>query len=441
MPKIRQNLEFGEVMDDYVKYKHFEGEKRIIENDALQRVLERFFEDVKVNMTYDPEATDNQYFSVNVSMKNKGETINIKDGDGICVAEATPQEPGRAIILDEGRVYVGHDKYLPLLELSNKEAFAMLFDNELKSKEARRFLVELYEQGESEQDIADASEIMRSKAIQVPLPLELQNKVCDNCGTGGDKSGSFNISTAVSFVAASLGGYVAKHGNRAATSKSGSADILEALGINLKIPLDKLPVMLQEGGFMFMFAQNHHPVMKHIMPIRKSIPHRTIFNILGPLTNPAGAKKQLIGVFDPSFNAKITGALQKLGSKTVMAVSSKDGLDEISISDITHYSLLKDGAITQGEIDPRQYGFKLYDKSEIAGGTAEENAATLRKIFSGEQEGALKDIVILNAGALLYVDELAPSIEEGIAMAREAIESKKALAQLNKIIEISKKLC
>jgi len=440
MPIIRENLEFGEIIDDYKKYKHFNGELKLIENDALKRVLERFFSDVKVDMTYNPDFVDGKYFSVKVDMKNGEESLTIKDGDGICVAEATKEDEGRAIILDDGQVYVGYDKYLEPKEVSNKEAFRMLLDEELKSKEGRKFLVELYEKGESEQDITDAASLMRERMVKIDLPEELRDIVCDNCGTGGDSSGSFNISTSVSFVVASCGGYVARHGNRAVTSKSGSADLIEALGVNLNLAPEKLPVMLQECNFMFMFAQKHFPFLKHVTPIRKSIPHRTIFNLLGPLCNPAGAKKQLLGVFDQSFNNKVAGALKNLGAKRAMVMSSEDGMDEISISASTRYTLLEEGELKEGIIDPREYGFKLYDFSEMKGGDAIENAKILRKIFSNELDGALKDVIILNAGALLFVNAQAATMEEGIAMAREAIESGKTLKQLDKIVEVSKKL-
>ena len=182
-----------------------------------------------------------------------------------------------------------------------KMKFDDIFENRLPEDEVREFLIELYERGETSAEIAGAASAMRDHLIPLPIHYDLKEKIIDNCGTGGDKSNSFNISTTVSILLASCGSYVAKHGNRSITSKSGSADMLEALNIKLDLSLENSAKMLEDTGFTFMFAQNHHPAMKYIMPIRKSIPHRTIFNILGPLSNPATVSKQLIGVFDQSL--------------------------------------------------------------------------------------------------------------------------------------------
>jgi anthranilate phosphoribosyltransferase len=238
----------------------------------------------------------------------------------------------------------------------------------------------------------------------------------------------------------SLGCSVAKHGNRAITSSSGSADMLEALGINLSLKPSQQAKMLQESGFAFLFAINHHPAMKHIMPIRKSLNHRTIFNILGPLTNPAGAKKYLIGVFSDEFLNRIVVGLSMLDTKNVVAVSSKDGMDEISISDITYATILKDNKTTDFIIDPQKYGFKLAPKEAILGGNAKENAQITYSILKGEEGGAKRDIVLLNSAMALVVDDKARDIKEGIEMAKEAIESKKAFEKLQEIIKVSNSL-
>ena len=174
------------------------------------------------------------------------------------------------------------------------DKFSLLFENKMSEEEAKKFLIDMYEKGESSAEIAAAAKVMREHSIKLPIPEDLREKLIDNCGTGGDKSNTFNISTTTSLVLASGGCYVAKHGNRSITSKSGSADMLEALGINLNLKVSEQVKMLEDTGFCFIFAQNHHPAMRYITPIRKSLPHRTIFNILGPLTNPAGVKKQLI---------------------------------------------------------------------------------------------------------------------------------------------------
>ncbi len=318
------------------------------------------------------------------------------------------------------------------------EVFEKLFSNKMTKFEAKELLINLYKRGEDIGEIAGAAQVMRNHSIKVNLAKEIQDKLLDNCGTGGDKSNTFNISTTVSIILASLGCKIAKHGNRSVTSKSGSADMLEALGVNLNIPIDKLPIMLEECGFIFMFAINHHPAMKYIMPIRKSLPHRTIFNILGPLTNPAGAKKQLIGVFSEDYTYKIAKALSMLNSKSAIIVSSRDGLDEVSISDITYYTQLKkDGNIIDGEINPEKYGFKFAPKTSLKGGSASENAEITTAILTKEMYGPKRDIVILNTAVALMVDGKARDIQDGIIMAKEAIDSKKALAKLKEIIEVS----
>ena len=323
---------------------------------------------------------------------------------------------------------------------SAKMKFDDIFENRLPQEEVREYLIELYERGETAAEIAGAASAMRDHLIPLEIPYELKEKLIDNCGTGGDGSNSFNISTTVSLLLASCGCYVAKHGNRSITSKSGSADMLEALGINLNLSSSSSVKMLEDTGFTFMFAQNHHPAMKYIMPIRKSIPHRTIFNILGPLSNPAGVSKQLLGVFDKNYINKITTALDLLDTKRSIIVSSNDGMDEISISDITYASSLINGKIEDFEIDPQQLGFSLASKEDIVGGTASYNARITSDILSKRLIGAKLDIVLLNASAALVVDEKARDLKEGIEIAREAILSGKAKDKLQQIVDISNKL-
>ena len=319
-----------------------------------------------------------------------------------------------------------------------KEKFEKLFEGKMEADEAKSLLVELYKRGESAEEIAAATKVMREHSIKLDIDKELKDKLIDIVGTGGDKSNSFNISSTVSLLLPSLGCVVAKHGNRAITSSSGSADMLEALGLNLDLNIKEQTNMLKECGFAFLFAINHHPAMKYIMPIRKSLSHRTIFNILGPLTNPAGAKKYLIGVFSDEFLSRIVTALSLLDAKSAIAVSSKDGLDEISICDITYATILKDGQTSDIIIDPREYGFKLAPKEAIKGGNAQENATITCNILEGKDRGAKRDIVLLNAGVALYVDGKARDIKEGIMMAKEAIDSKKAKRKLQQIIKVSK---
>lgn len=321
-----------------------------------------------------------------------------------------------------------------------KLKFDDIFENRLPEEEVREYLIELYERGEDAAEIAGAASAMRDHLIPLPVHYDLKEKLIDNCGTGGDGSNSFNISSTVSLLLAACGCYVAKHGNRGITSKSGSADMLESLGINLNLSLENSAKMVEETGFTFMFAQNHHPAMKYIMPIRKSIPHRTIFNVLGPLSNPATVSKQLIGVFDKSYINKIATALDLLDTKRAMVVSSNDGMDEISISDITYATSLFNGRIDDFEINPEHYGIPMANKEDIIGGTADYNARLTNDLLSKKLVGAKLDIVLLNTAAALIVDEKARDFQDGIQIARETIISGKAKEKLDQIIKVSNQL-
>jgi anthranilate phosphoribosyltransferase len=318
-----------------------------------------------------------------------------------------------------------------------KDDFENIFNNRWDIEQSQQYLIKMYQDGETAQQIAAAAHVMREHSIKLPIDSNLQNQLIDNCGTGGDKSNSFNVSTTVSILLSACGSKVAKHGNRSITSKSGSADMLEALGVNLDLNIDQQVKMLESTGFVFMFAINHHPAMKYIMPIRKSLDHRTIFNILGPLTNPANVKKQLIGVFDKSFVPKIAKALQLINTKRAMVVSAADGMDEISISDITYATKLIDGKLEDIIIDPRECGLKLYNKIEIEGGDANENAIITKGILDGSIEGAKLDIVLINTAAALYVDEMVDTLEDGIVLAKNIIKSGTAIEKLNQIIKVS----
>ncbi len=322
----------------------------------------------------------------------------------------------------------------------SKEMFEKLFNNKLSEEEAREFLVELYKKSESSSDIANAASVMRKHSIKLPVSKELQDELVDIVGTGGDKSGSFNISTTVSLLLAAAGSKVAKHGNRSITSNSGSADVLEALGVNLNLDPTKQVKMLEEVGFTFIFAINHHPAMKHIMPIRKSLTHRTIFNILGPLTNPAGAKKYLLGVFSPEFIEKIANALLELDVTRAYVVSSQDGMDEISIAASTEFAYVESGNVSTGVINPQEYGFKLAPKEAILGGDAKENAKITIDILSGTEQGAKRDVVLLNGAFALMADGKARDVKEAIEILEDTIASNRAKEHLEKIIEVSNSL-
>ncbi|KLD97202.1 anthranilate phosphoribosyltransferase [Aliarcobacter butzleri] len=321
-----------------------------------------------------------------------------------------------------------------------KLKFDDIFENKLSQEEIREYLLNLYEVGETASQLAGAASAMREHLIPLPISEELRQKSIDVVGTGGDKSYSFNISSTVSILLSACGCYVAKHGNRSVTSKSGSADMLEVLGMNLNLSLENTAKMLEETGFAFMFAANHHPAMKYITPVRKTIPHRTIMNIVGPLSNPAGVEKQVIGVFDKSYINKIAAALDILDSKRAMILSSNDGMDEISVSDITHATLLLNGKITDIEINPENYGIPLSSKEDIVGEGPEFNAKLTRDILSKKIVGAKLDIVLLNAAAALIVDEKARDFKDGIDMAKEVIISGAAQNKLEQIIKVSKQL-
>jgi len=322
-----------------------------------------------------------------------------------------------------------------------KKNFTALFEGQVAEDDARAFLVSMYERGESEDEIRAAVEVMRSFMVPFETPPEIKDMLIDNCGTGGDKSGSFNISTTVSFLLASLGLFVAKHGNRSITSKSGSADMLEALGV--KIELDsrdaKLTVLL-ESGFAFLFAPTYHPALKHIMPIRRSLPHRTIFNMLGPLCNPAGVQRHLVGVYDSSLTTKCAQALANTGSKRGIIVNSNDGMDEASISGLSKYAFFDGEKVSEHELDPEAYGLKLYPKEAILGGDAIKNAATTTAVLKNEADEAKTSVVVLNTALALLASGKARDIKDGLEMARYALQSGKAYETLQKVISVSNKV-
>ncbi len=322
-----------------------------------------------------------------------------------------------------------------------KASFTALFNHEMSDTQMRELLVHMtLNETTTVGSIAAAAEVMRSNAIALPISNELRLQCIDIVGTGGDKIGSFNISSTVAILTSACGSFVAKHGSRSITSKSGSADMFEALGVRLDLSIEKSAKLLEESGFTFMFAQNHHPAMKFIMPIRKTIPDKTIFNILGPLTNPANVTKSLLGVFSKDFVPKMAEALKINGAVSTMVVSSREHMDEISISDITYASQLRDGKVYEFEIDPQLYGIKKAPLSAIVGGDAEENAKILYAIFDESATDAQRDIVLLNTAAALIVDAKARDFQDGLEMAREAIKNHKAKEKLKQIIEISNKL-
>jgi len=319
--------------------------------------------------------------------------------------------------------------------------FTSLFKHEMSDEEMRDFLLSIRLDADTPVAvIAAAAHVMRSFSVALPISEALREEAVDIVGTGGDKIGSFNISSTVALLTASCGATVAKHGSRSITSKSGSADMFEALGVRLDLSIEQSARLLEETGFTFMFAQNHHPAMKFIVPVRKSIPDKTIFNILGPLTNPAGVKKSMLGVFDKAFVPKMAEALQINGATSALVVSSNEGMDEISINDVTYATLLRDGNRKEFIIDPQEYGMKKAPLEAIIGGDAKVNANILRAIFDEKATDAQRDIVLINTAASLIVSGLARDIQDGLAMGREALAKARPKIKLKQIIETSNKL-
>ena len=319
--------------------------------------------------------------------------------------------------------------------LSYEEAKAVM--NEIMSGEASdvqksAYLTALTMKGETIDEITGSAEEMRNHAVQ----LSHEGDVLEIVGTGGDKSDSFNISTTASLVIASAGVPVAKHGNRAASSKSGAADVLESLGVNITISPQKSAELLQNIGICFLFAQSYHTAMKYVGPIRKELGIRTIFNILGPLANPASANLQVMGVYDESLVEPLAKVLSNLGVKRALVVYGQDRLDEISASAETSVCEVKDGTFKSYTISPEQFGLTRCKKEELTGGTPDENAAITKAVLAGGQ-GARRTAVVLNAGAGLYVAGKADSIEAGVRLAEELIDSGKAEKKLEEFVKYS----
>ena len=292
------------------------------------------------------------------------------------------------------------------------------------------FLVGLRMKGESVEEISAAATVMRELSTRVTVDAKY---LVDTCGTGGDASGSFNISTASAIVAAAAGAQVAKHGNRSVSSKSGSADVLEAAGVNLEIDPQQVGACIEEVGVGFMFAQKHHSAMRHAIGPRKEMAVRTIFNVLGPLTNPAGAPNQVIGVFGGDLVEPLAQVLKQLGSRHVMVVHAEDGMDEISISTKTSVAELKDGEISSYSISPGDFGIEVADSSALRVDGVEQSLAMIQSVLANNAGPAL-DIVIMNAGAAIYVSGVASSLEAGMKKARTAIAEGKASTVLTNLV-------
>jgi len=307
---------------------------------------------------------------------------------------------------------------------------------ELTPAQIAGFIIGLRVKKETVGEIAAAAQVMREFATLVPL--KDHQHVVDVVGTGGDGAHTFNISTAATFVAAAAGARVAKHGNRSVSSRSGSADVLEALGAKLDLTPAQIAQSVEKVGVGFMFAPSHHPAMKHAAVVRKELGVRTIFNILGPLTNPAGAQNQLMGVFHTDLVGIQTRVLQRLGARHVMVVYGRDGLDEISISGETLVGELVNGEIREYEMHPSQFGLEVYDRRAIQVNSVEESRQMILAVLEN-QPGPALNIVVLNAGAALYVAGVAKSMEEGIERARKAIARGEAKQRLDDFVGFTQK--
>lgn len=294
------------------------------------------------------------------------------------------------------------------------------------------FLVALRAKGEAVDEVAGFADAMRKKMTSI----QIEDGAIDMCGTGGDMKNTFNISTAASFLVAGAGVKVAKHGNRAASSRSGSADVLTALGVDISMSPEKVALCVEEIGIGFLFAPVLHPAMKYAVPARKSLAIRTVFNILGPLCNPAKVKRQVLGVFASELTSKMANILKALGSEEVMVIYGNDGLDELTITTTSSVShLTQDGNISQMEINPQDYGIPLGSIDDLRGGSPDENAQIIEKILKGEK-GPRRDVVVLNAAAGIMVGGKATTMEKGIQLAKEAIDSGKALNVLQQLAAV-----
>jgi anthranilate phosphoribosyltransferase len=326
--------------------------------------------------------------------------------------------------LVEGENLTENEAYLSIDEIMSGEALP---------SQVGAFLTAMRMKGETVEEITGAAKAMRDKA----LPLKLSSEyVIDTCGTGGDGGKTFNISTAVAIIAATAGVKVAKHGNRAVSSQSGSADVLLQLGFNIEVSEEKAKKLIDENGMAFLFAQKYHSAMKNVGPIRKELGIRTIFNLLGPLTNPAFTKGQVLGVYSKELTHPLAQVLIKLGVTKAMVVHGEDGLDEISTTAVTYVSEIKEGEVIDYEIDPTEYGIPKANSTDIAGGTAKENAEIIIDIFKGKR-GAKRDIVLINSAAALYVGKVVENLSDGIKLSEELLDNGAVYGKLHELIKCS----
>ena len=323
-----------------------------------------------------------------------------------------------------------------LTEGESERALQTIMEGNAPPAATAALLTALRVRGESVPEIVGFARVMRRFAAKVEAP----EGVVDTCGTGGDAKGTINISTAAAFVARGAGVVVAKHGNRAATSQAGSADVLEALGAEIELSPEQVSRCIAETGLGFMFARTHHPAMRFVAPVRAELPFRTVFNLLGPLTNPAGARRQLVGVFGAAYARPVAEALRDLGAEKALVVHGTDGMDEITVTDKTLVADVSEGEIVEYEISPEDFGLPRHAPDGLLGGDAHLNARVLRDILAGEERGASRDIVLLNAGAAIHVSGRARSIEEGVRLASDSISDGAAATALEDFIKTTRRL-
>lgn len=319
--------------------------------------------------------------------------------------------------------------------LEQGEAEALLnamMSGEVSASQIAAVLTALRMKGETVTELTGFASAMRAQAVKLP---QAASHAIDTCGTGGDGGKTFNISTAAAIVAAAAGVPVAKHGNRAVSSRSGSADVLEALGVPVQLSPVEAVEALQRQGICFLFAPLFHQAMKHVAPTRRELGFRTCFNLLGPLSNPAGVKRQLVGVYEPALTETVAQVLMRLGAERVLVVAGLEGIDEISVSGETRISEARDGEIYTIDITPEELGLQRYELEALAGGDAAANATIIRRVLKGEQ-GAPRDVVLANAGAVIYLAGEAPSLREGVMAAAAVIDQGKAEAKLTEMAEV-----
>ena len=322
----------------------------------------------------------------------------------------------------------------PLSAAAMRRVMTDLMDGRLGHDEIAVFLSTLARRGETAEELAAAVEVVRARAVRLPLSKRLD--LCDTCGTGGDQQGTINVSTLAALVAASAGVRVAKHGNRAASSRCGSADLLEALGVNLDATPQEVARCIEEAGFGFCFAPRFHPAMKIVAPVRKALGIRTIFNLIGPLANPAPLTYQLVGVAEPRLLRSVAEALVRLGIRHGLVVHGSDGLDEVTITGPTQVVEVRDGHLVDQTLEPEACGVRSGPLDAVRGGEPDANAEFARRLLDGAQ-GPATEIVILNAGCAIYAADQTGTVREGVARAREALASGRTRELLRRVQELT----